>query len=36
MPVILKSADNKMEIRNLVLGTHQIDKTSQMNLFFSD
>ncbi len=36
MPVIRKASDNRLEIRNLVLGTHQIDKTRQMNLFFSD
>jgi DNA polymerase IV len=36
MPVINKASEKNLEIRNLVLGTHQIDKTSQMNLFFSD
>jgi DNA polymerase IV len=36
MPVIERAAAQKMEIRNLVLGTHQIDKTSQLNLFFTD
>ncbi len=36
MPLIEKSAKKDIQIRNLVLGTHQIDKTQQMNLFFSD
>lgn len=36
MPLIEKSAEKGVQIRNLVLGTHQIDKTRQMNLFFSD
>lgn len=36
MPVFEKAAAQKLEIRNLILGTHQIDKTSQMNLFFQD
>jgi DNA polymerase IV len=36
MPLIEKSVEKGIQIRNLVLGTHQIDKTNQMNLFFSD
>lgn len=36
MPVIEQSARRNLEIRNLVIGTHQIDKTNQLNLFFSD
>lgn len=36
MPVIEKAAEKNLKIRNLVLGTHQIDKTNQMNLYFSD
>lgn len=36
MPVIRQASDEHREIRNLVLGTHQIDKTRQMNLFFRD
>jgi DNA polymerase IV len=36
MGLIEKAAEKNLEIRNLVLATHQIDKTSQMNLFFSD
>jgi DNA polymerase IV len=36
MPVIEKASQKNLEIRNLILGTHKIDKTSQMNLFFSD
>ncbi len=36
MPAIKNAAASNMEIRNLVIGTHQIDKTNQMNLFFSD
>jgi len=36
MPMLRRAEEKKLEIRNLVLGTHQIDKTSQMNLFFSD
>lgn len=36
MPVFENAVLNNMEIRNLVLGTHEIDKTNQMNLFFSD
>lgn len=35
-PALIKACDYKMEIRNLVIGTHQIDKTNQINLFFSD
>ena len=36
MPVIKKAVKENVEIRSLVLGTHQIDKTDQMNLFFQD
>ncbi|MEX0648060.1 MAG: DNA polymerase IV [Balneolaceae bacterium] len=36
MPVINKACREGVEIRSLVLGTHKIDKTSQMNLFFGD
>lgn len=36
MPVIDKACGENAEIRSLVLGTHKIDKTSQMNLFFQD
>jgi DNA polymerase IV len=36
MPLIEKAVEKQIEIRNLVLATHQIDKTRQMNLFFSD
>ncbi|MBO6537572.1 MAG: DNA polymerase IV [Balneolaceae bacterium] len=36
LPAISKAAEQGMEIRNLMIGTHQIDKTSQMNLFFQD
>lgn len=36
MPVFERSEAQKLEIRNLILGTHEIDKTSQMNLFFRD
>ena len=36
IPAIKNAASSNMEIRNLVIGTHQIDKTNQMNLFFSD
>ncbi|MEO9884317.1 MAG: hypothetical protein ABJR05_11125 [Balneola sp.] len=35
-PALIKACEYKMEIRNLVIGTHQIDKTNQINLFFSD
>lgn len=33
---IFKACENKMEIRNIILGTHKIDKTKQMNMFFQD
>lgn len=36
MPVFRKAAAHNLKIRNLVLGTHQIDKTNQMNIFFQD
>lgn len=36
MPAIQRAAAQRMEIRNLVIGTHQIDKTNQLNLFFAD
>lgn len=36
LPAIEKAASEGMEIRNIMIGTHQIDKTSQMNLFFQD
>lgn len=36
LPAIEKASSNGMEIRNIILSTHKIDKTSQMNLFFSD
>ncbi|MFO7844932.1 MAG: hypothetical protein R6V27_00110 [Balneolaceae bacterium] len=35
-PAIRKTCEHGVEIRNLVLGTHQIDQTNQINLFFQD
>jgi DNA polymerase-4 len=35
-PVLKKVCQQGIEIRNLMLGTHQIDKTQQMNVFFQD
>lgn len=35
-PALRQAARNDIEIRNIVLGTHQIDKTQQLNVFFSD
>ena len=35
-PAIRAAGQNGIEIRNIGLGTHNIDNTSQMNLFFSD
>ncbi|MEX0844880.1 MAG: hypothetical protein WD022_06345 [Balneolaceae bacterium] len=35
-PAIEQACANGMEIRNLVIGTHQIDKTNQLNVFFQD
>lgn len=36
MPAIMNAAKQNLEMRNIIIGTHQIDKTNQMNLFFSD
>ncbi len=36
LPALAASAERGLEIRNIILGTHQIDKTNQMNLFFED
>lgn len=35
-PAIHKASEEGMEIRNIILGTHQIDKTRQMNIFYQD
>lgn len=35
-PAIEKVCAHGMEIRNLVIGTHEIDKTNQLNVFFQD
>lgn len=34
--VIHKACENELEIRNICLGTHKIDKTNQLNVFFQD
>lgn len=36
LPSIEQACRNGQEIRNIVLGTHDIDKTSQLNVFFQD
>lgn len=36
LPAIERAAALGMEIRNIMIGTHQIDKTSQMDLFFQE
>ncbi|MEQ8526068.1 DNA polymerase IV [Gracilimonas sp.] len=35
-PAIKKACQHGIEIRNIMLGTHQIDKTNQLNVFFQD
>lgn len=36
LPAIEKASHHGMEIRNIGLGTHKIDKTNQLNVFFQD
>lgn len=36
MPIFERAITQKLEVRSLIIGTHEIDKTSQMNLFFRD
>lgn len=36
LPAIEKASQHGMEIRNIGLGTHKIDKTNQLNVFFQD
>jgi DNA polymerase-4 len=36
LPAITQAAKLGMEIRKIMIGTHQIDHTTQMNLFFQD
>ncbi|MBO6573179.1 MAG: hypothetical protein JJ958_12140 [Balneola sp.] len=36
LPAIKGACRAKMEIRNIIIGTKEIDKTDQLNLFFSD
>ncbi|MEQ9264152.1 MAG: hypothetical protein RLN81_02960 [Balneolaceae bacterium] len=36
LPALEKICEAGWEIRNIIIGTHQIDKTNQMNLFFQD
>lgn len=35
-PAIQKACEHGLEIRNIGLGTHKIDKTNQLNVFFQD
>lgn len=35
-PAIQKACDNGIQIRSIGLGTHKIDKTNQLNVFFQD
>jgi len=35
-PVLQKASRNDIEIRNICLGTHKIDKTNQLNVFFQE
>ena len=35
-PAIHKACQNGIEIRSIGLGTHKIDKTNQLNVFFQD
>lgn len=36
LPIIEQVCRNGQEIRNIALGTHNIDKTNQLNVFFQD
>jgi DNA polymerase-4 len=35
-PTLKKICEHNIEVRNLMLGTHEIDKTNQLNVFFQD